>query len=355
MPEKCPKCSGSLIVTPVGNAVCEGCSYKRVATQKDKSESDQGKARKAAPQRPKAESAPPKTPLVQASLKLKKYTIEFLDKDGKVLASKKHSARDLVGACSQSVSMYFVKHSTSICVITADGEKIQFLNPSYSGEESFINTSGLPNFEELKEGILQRKQEEEQRKQEEEQRKQEEERRKQEEEQRKQDEIHQDLVKSLGNELSLGRDYYSLSTALRSKAELFFIRILQKDISDWSNYEADIVRIVSDFPKRADYHSLMGVNFNGEMIDSQKKIIEILATIRDQHKPEDVGNNLILAELKELNQRMKNLLEGQGKQIDMSIDNRNAAKIGIAAHLLTGGTAGAVARGIEDAFDSDDE
>ena len=35
MSDKCPKCSGSLIITPAGNAVCEKCSYKRVATEKE--------------------------------------------------------------------------------------------------------------------------------------------------------------------------------------------------------------------------------------------------------------------------------------------------------------------------------
>jgi uncharacterized Zn finger protein (UPF0148 family) len=164
--------------------------------------------------------------------------------------------------------------------------------------------------------------------QEKEQRRREDEQRRKKEAQHLQEE-YQNTTQELKLHLKSEGDYIGLEVNLRRKSEKFFMTIASKAIDEWHPFEAELFRLLINFPKRKECLSLAEDNVG--------------------------GNKHLLAELKKLNGLMETLVQGQGKQIGMSKDNQNAAKIGIAAHLLTGGTAGAVARGIEDAFDSDEE
>lgn len=222
MAEKCPKCSGSLFVTPAGNAVCESCSYRRVTKEKLQKVEEEQQSLKAAEQKRKQE-------------------------------------RQRLKAAEQKRKQ--------------ERQKVE--------EEKAIRES------------------------------------------------YKNLTIQLSVHSENGGDYIGLESSLRTQSEDIFSRTAKKPIDEWQQEEAELIRLLLDYPKRKECLSLT--------MDSKEE------------------TKLILAELHKLNGHIESLLNGQRKQIGMSKDNQNAAKIGIAAHLLTGGTAGAVARGIEDAFDSDDE
>ena len=124
-------------------------------------------------------------------------------------------------------------------------------------------------------------------------------------------------------------DCIGLKVNLRKKSEEFFLMTASKPIDEWCEHEADLTRLVIAYPKRKECLSL-----TGESNEQTKHV---------------------LVELKKLNALMEAQVQGQGKQIGISKDNQNAAKIGITAHLLSGGIAGSVEKGIEDAFGSDEE
>ena len=296
MSDKCPKCSGSLIITPAGNAVCEKCSYKRVATEKE------------IPQ--KASNA--------LNSRIKEANPEFYRKNQcpKCLEFNKFWERkvDDMRKCPACDELF----SEEEYELIYEGE--------YSAQAKEKLQQAKEKLQRLE--VAERKRKEERQRLEVAERKRKEDRQRLEEEKRNR-ETCKASTKELSAHSKSGGDYIGLESSLRTQSENLFSRTAAKPVHEWQQEEADLIRLLLDYPKRK----------------------ECLSLAEDSNEE----TKLILTELKKLNALMEALVQGQGKQIGMSKDNQNAAKIGIAAHLLTGGTAGAVARGIEDVFDSDEE
>jgi len=82
-----------------------------------------------------------------------------------------------------------------------------------------------------------------------------------------------------------GGDYIGLNSSLRTQSEELFSRTAAKPVHEWQQEEADLIRLLLDYPKRKECLSLAG--------DSSEE------------------SKLILAELKKLNALMENLLSAQ--------------------------------------------
>ena len=291
MAEKCPKCSGSLFVTPAGNAVCESCSYRRVATQKQFS-SNQKNVNKS---------------------EAKEVKQEFFRKNQcpKCLGINKFWGREMND-----------KRKCPACDELFSEEEYELIS---DGEYSTQTKEEFQKIEEERQRleVVKQKQEEERQKVEAEKRKQEEQQRKREEEKRNRLAC-ETTTKELSAHSDGGGDYIGLNASLRAQSENLFSRTAKKPVHEWQQEEAELIRLLLDYPKRKECLSLT--------MDS---------------KEED--NKLILAELKKLNQTMGVLLAAQNETTKATNQNTNITGLGLVAGQML--LADKVAEGIEDAFD----
>ena len=157
-----------------------------------------------------------------------------------------------------------------------------------------------------------RKQEEERQKLEAEKRKQEEERLRLKQEQRKREEkkknreAYETTTKELSAHSQGGGDYIGLKSSLRTQSEKLFSRTAVKPVHEWQQEEADLIRLLLDYPKRKECLSIAG-DSSGE-------------------------SKLILAELKKLNTLMENLLSAQKTTTKASVMGAMATVLG--AHAV---------------------
>ena len=170
--------------------------------------------------------------------------------------------------------------------VNLDKAREQFLNPIEDDNQYEVEFVSEGSY-----SLASVKGEEERQKLEAEKRKQEEERLRLKQEQRKREEkkrnreAYETTTKELSAHSQGGGDYIGLKSSLRTQSEELFSRSAAKPVHEWQQEEADLIRLLLDYPKR-------------------KECLSIVGDSSDESK-------LILTELKKLNTLMENLLSAQ--------------------------------------------